>query len=323
VLNGKTLKKNTDYEVKYQNASGKEVEGLTESGKYKIIINALGKGKIKYEGSKELDITVMEDNAVAMNSVKVAVNAVDWKEGGITTGIIKSVKYGNTDLVEGKDFEVDYSNTINSGKQTITLKAKEESGYVGTKTVTVNVIGIAMSKVKVEGITAVDYNGTGNLQQNLGSIKLKYKSKTETKELTLNKDYTVSYENNNKAGTAKIVFTGKGQYNGTLKKTFKINKAKLGITVKKQNVINSDYCEIESSFKVTTAKDNKKAVQLTDLKVYYNGVELKLGTDYTLSYKNNKVANVKKGKTPQVTITGKGNYQGKFPKNFVIEIKDN
>ena len=49
------------------------------------------------------------------------------------------------------------------------------------------------------------------------SVKVKYNGKT----LKSGTDYTVSYSNNKKVGTA-TVRTGKGQYGGTVSKTFKI-----------------------------------------------------------------------------------------------------
>jgi hypothetical protein len=335
VLNGKTLKNKTDYTVTYQNESGEVVDGLKESGVYYMILTGTentAKGKTTYTGSQVLPITVMTNDTISMNTVKVTVNTVEWTGNPITEGIIKSVKCGSDELKEGTHYTVNYDNTENSGKQTITLTAIAGSGYVGTKTVTVNVKGTAMSKVKVAGITAVDYNGEGDLQQDIYDLKLTYtykeKGKTQTEELTLDEDYTVSYENNNKAGTAKIVFTGKGKYNGTLKKSFKINKVTLATTDKKtkEQTLN-EAIEIESSLEATA--DKKKGAQLKDLVVSYNGEELKLGTDYTVSYKNNKAdattaakwATQKKPKYPQVIIKGKGNYQGSITLNF--EITDN
>lgn len=44
-------------------------------------------------------------------------------------------------------------------------------------------------------------------------------------KLTKNTDYTISYKNNKKAGTAKVIATGAGNYTGTLVGTFKIEKA--------------------------------------------------------------------------------------------------
>ena len=49
--------------------------------------------------------------------------------------------------------------------------------------------------------------------------------KLEGNTLTRNKDYTVSYSNNVNVGTATVTVTGKGNYTGTKKTTFKIEKS--------------------------------------------------------------------------------------------------
>lgn len=51
------------------------------------------------------------------------------------------------------------------------------------------------------------------------------------KTLKENTDYTVSYANNVKVGTATLTITGKGQYKGSLQKKFLINLAKPKVTV--------------------------------------------------------------------------------------------
>lgn len=75
-----------------------------------------------------------------------------------------------------------------------------------------------ISKTAVSGISTKTYTGK-NITQ---SIVLKYNGKT----LKSGADYTVSYVNNKKVGTATIKITGKGQYGGVISKTFKINPAK-------------------------------------------------------------------------------------------------
>ena len=60
------------------------------------------------------------------------------------------------------------------------------------------------------------------------AVSVKYKNLTLVKD----KDYTVSYKNNNKAGTATITITGTGKYAGSVNKTFKITKGKNTLTVK-------------------------------------------------------------------------------------------
>ncbi len=81
-----------------------------------------------------------------------------------------------------------------------------------------------ISKCSLTGIKPKTYIGKAHTQ----SITVKDASKT----LKNGTDYTVSYKNNKNAGTATIVITGKGSYEGTITKTFKINKAKNPITVK-------------------------------------------------------------------------------------------
>ena len=58
------------------------------------------------------------------------------------------------------------------------------------------------------------------------------------KTLKENKDYTLSYEDNVNAGTARVIVTGKGKYARSTKVTFKINKAKntLAVSTKKANI---------------------------------------------------------------------------------------
>jgi hypothetical protein len=293
VLGGKTLKKNTDYTISYEK-DGKAVDSLTSAGTYQIVL----KGQGKYTGENKLDIIVT--SKTPMSSIKVAVNKMEYTGKAITSGVIKSVKSGKTELKEGTDYTVDYTDTLNSGKGTLVIKSVSGSNYEGTKTVTFDIKGVGISKAKVSGIANISFNGTRNIEQDLSKIKLVY-NKTDT--LVLNKDYTVSYENNSKAGTAKIIFTGKGRYNGTLKKSFKINRVVLTDSM------------LESTL---TAAYNASGAR-PDIKLTYNGVELKEGTDYTVSCKNNKTVNPKKA--PQVIITGKGNYSGKLTKDFTITSK--
>ena len=74
----------------------------------------------------------------------------------------------------------------------------------------------------VTGISAKTYTGKAITQTpvvTLGSTTLNPDT-----------DYTVTYSNNTNAGTATLIFTGKGSYSGTRTETFKINKADQSIT---------------------------------------------------------------------------------------------
>jgi len=110
-------------------------------------------------------------------------------------------------------------------------------------------------------------------------------------------DYTVSYANNIKVGTATITITGTGSYSGSLTATFTIVKASIS--------------------KAGVAAIGKRAytgkAQQPAPKVTFGDKTLKKDTDYTLSYKNN----TKAGKAT-CTIKGKGNFTGQKTVAFQI-----
>ena len=120
--------------------------------------------------------------------------------------------------------------------------------------------------------------------------------KLNGKTLKNGTDYTVSYSNNIKVGTAKVTITGKGNYTGSVSKTFSI----------KNNFKKATVSGI--STKAFTGKNITQSIT-----VKYNGKALKNGTDYTVSYSNNK-----KIGTATVKIAGKGSYTGTVTKTFKI-----
>ena len=120
--------------------------------------------------------------------------------------------------------------------------------------------------------------------------------KLNGKTLKNGTDYTVSYSNNTKVGTAKVTITGKGNYTGSVSKTYSI----------KNNFKKATVSGI--STKAFTGKNITQSIT-----VKYNGKTLKNGTDYTVSYSSNKNIG-----TATVKITGKGSYTGTITKTFKI-----
>ena len=120
--------------------------------------------------------------------------------------------------------------------------------------------------------------------------------KLNGKTLKNGTDYTVSYSNNTKVGTAKVTITGKGNYTGSVSKTYSI----------KNNFKKATVSGI--STKAFTGKDITQSIT-----VKYNGKTLKNGTDYTVSYSNNKKIGI-----ATVKIAGKGSYTGTVTKTFKI-----
>ena len=120
--------------------------------------------------------------------------------------------------------------------------------------------------------------------------------KLNGKTLKNGTDYTVSYSNNTKVGTAKVTITGKGNFTGSVSKTYSIKNDFKKATV--SGISNKSY----------TGKNITQSIT-----VKYNGKTLKNGTDYTVSYSNSKNIG-----TATVKIAGKGSYTGTITKTFKI-----
>ena len=103
-------------------------------------------------------------------------------------------------------------------------------------------------------------------------------------------NYSVAYSNNVKKGTATATVTFKGNYSGTVKKTFKINPAKVS------NV------KLSSTSYTYNGKTKTPGVTVKDKK----GRKLKKGTDYTVKYSSGR----KNVGRYAVKVTFKGNYTG-------------
>ena len=197
-------------------------------------------------------------------------------------------------LKKDTDYTVTYSNNKNAGKATVTVTGK--GNYTGKATMNYTITRVKLSSVMLQ-YTKKAY--TGKALQPTVTVKAKVNGKTVT--LKKSRDYTVTYKNNKNAGQATVTVKGKGNFTGTIKKTFTITKVKLDSA--KLEYTRADYTGKALKPKVTVkAKVNGKTVTL------------KSGTDYKVTYKNN----IEKG-TATVTIKGKGNYTGTITKTFTIK----
>jgi len=131
-----------------------------------------------------------------------------------------------------------------------------------------------ISKLLISGISNKTYTGK--------SLKLSIVVKDGNKTIKNGTDYNVSYKNNKKVGTASVVITGKGNYTGTVTKTFKINPK--GTSLKKLT-------KGKKQFKVTWKKQKKQT----------SGYEIQYSTNKKFKSGNKKVK-IKKNKTTSSTV---------------------
>lgn len=239
----------------------------------------------EYDMPVEYMVEKVDISAAQVNGVS---NSYNYTGKAITPNV--TVKFGDTVLTKSVDYTVSYSNNTNAGTATINITGIGK--YEGNLAKTFNIARINMSKTYIS-LSATKY--TYNQDAKKPSVTAKYSGMT----LKNGTDYTLKYSNNINAGTASVIVTGKGNYTGSITKNFTINKKSISQTSIKLSK--------------TTFTYNKKT-QTPSVTIKLNGIKLKNGIDYTVSYKNIKIGESK------VTITGKGNYSGKITKSYKIKI---
>ena len=181
-----------------------------------------------------------------------------------------------------------------SGVITYTYKADSKRGLSRTFSIKVDFLKPEITSVTLR---KKSYAYTGSPIEPTMVVK----AKVDGKAVKLTKDdYTVTYENNVEAGTAKVIVEGQGSYQGTITKTFTITPVKI------LKVALSNY-ELPYNGKA------RKPVPTVTAKVGGQLVTLEKDRDYTVKYENNKQPG-----TATVTVTGKGNYTGTITMTFTI-----
>ena len=195
---------------------------------------------------------------------------------------------------------------------TITATGHKSSGWIVDKAASIGVQGskhkectVCKKVLETAEIPALSRISISKASVTLSTSTYAYDGKAKTPSVTVkvngktlkkDTDYTVSYSNNTKVGTATVKITGKGNYTGSVSKTYSI----------KNNFKKATVSGIS-----TKAFTGKNITQ--NITVKYNGKTLKKGTDYTVSYSSNKNIG-----TATVKIAGKGSYTGTITKTFKI-----
>ena len=268
----KTLKNGKDYTVSYQN-------NINAGTAYVII-----KGKGSYSGTVKRSFTIKP--AIIYKQCTFYKIASQYYTGSQIKPVPK-IKNGTTTLKNRTDFTLTYQNNVNKGTAKVYIKGK--GNYSGSCSLTFIITARPVSTLKIT-VPSVTYNGKA--QKPAVTVKYNnYKFKNGT-------DYTLSYKNNTKIGTATVTVKGKGKLSGTRSVTFKINAKPI-----KNAVITYNNSLTYNGSTLSPA-----------VTVKYGNATLKKNTDYTVAYSNNVNAG-----TGTITITGKGIYGGSVKKTFTIK----
>ena len=195
VKNGDTvLTEGVDYKLTYKN--NRNVGTAT------VIVEGIG----NYTGTNTKYFQITPNNIEQLN-INVDLNKKEYAGKKIEPEVTIPK------LTLNVDFEVKYENNINLGTASITVNGK--GNYVGSKTFKFKIVQKKISKTNIEvDLNSKTYSGNDK--------KPKVVIKNDDITLKNKVDYTISYENNRKVGSAYIVITGIGNYKGTVKKTFYI-----------------------------------------------------------------------------------------------------
>lgn len=273
-----TLTASSDYTVSYSNNRAVGTATVTISGRN------------NYTGSASKSFRIVPADIANFTA---SLSASTFGYDGSKKEPSATVRSGNKTLTSGTDFTVSYSNNVNVGTASAVITGK--GNYSGSITKEFIITPADFSKLTASlAAGTFSYDGTEK--------KPEVTVKSGSKQLTSGTDFTVSYTDNINVGTAKAVITGKGNYSGTITKSFKITQADLSKFTASLSADSFIYDGAEKKPVITVKSDN---------------AQLTADTDFTVSYSSNINAG-----TATVTITGKGNYSGSIKKQFTITPAD-
>ena len=287
---GKVLQEGKDYTISYRNNLN---VGVTT-----VIATGMG----DYTGYTSKNFTITK-RALAGGTVSVA-SSVSFTGSNITPSV--TVKVAGRTLTSDTDYTVSYSNNKNVGTSNVYVYGK--GNYSGSLSAKFDIVPakqqIQKLETKYKGFfvdwaqkgSATGYDVEYSVNANMSGAVSKHLTANKPDTLTVNglsgdKTYYVrvrSYTNVN----------GKVYYGAWS-------------DVKSIKTANNDITKATVSGISTKAFTGKAITQNVTVKV--GNTVLKIGTDYTVSYSNNK----KVGKAT-VKITGKGKYGGVITKTFKI-----
>ncbi len=294
--NGKKLNKKDFTVDAVKDWTGAKVERVTGPGTYTVAVKGVDANG--YTGIREIQMVVLNSSQVLMSAVKVT--GIQNKE---YTGekIIPefTVKYGQNTLVPNQDYQV-ICDAAEVGAATAVIKGIGET-YVGEKTVTFKITGIALKAKDVTLESAVNLSYTGSAIT--PAVKIAGAEQ--------DRDFTVAYDKNVQAGTASVTVKGIGKYTGTVKKTFRI--APFDIRNNPEGKLSYNTTDIKAPYRKGGSK-----LDAADLGAVFNGRNLVEGVDYKMAYSGNRKLGAATFK-----IIGKGNFKGTTaPVSFTVTQQD-
>ena len=288
-----TLVENRDYLL--TNAGG------VNKGTYNVTVNGIG----NYKGSKTTTFTISE-LALSNSTTNITLSSSNYVyDGTAKIPDVQQVKVGDV-VVPATDYTVGYSDNTNAGTATVTIspKTSEPINLSGSASKTFTISAKPVSDLTIT-LSATTFTYNGNVRKPTVTVK----DGSTTLTSGTHYDLTWSDENSKAVGSYTVTVTGKGNYTGSINKTYVIN----------YGTSDTDFhIALTTPSETFTYDGTAKEPAVTVTKGTGEGaVTLTKNTDYNLEYSNNINAG-----TATITARGIGNYQFITTFNFTINKKE-
>ncbi len=261
------LTEDVDFEVEY-------VGNLTDVGSPTVSVKGIG----NYSGSVNKSFNI---NPISAHNLSIELEYYTTVYDGNSK--MPTFRFVGNNLTLYQDYQYYYENNFAVGTARVVFEFY--GNYTGTVTKEFTITPI--------DITTLDINIGESVMECTG---FELRPTVFIQNLTEGQDYTLEYLNNINIGTATVKIIGKGYYEGTVEKTFKIIPRDIS------NFSDMVYQQYDSI--VYSGNENKPMIMVPTCSP---------DVDYTVEYKNNRNVGL-----AEVVIRGIGNCSGTIIKQFDI-----
>ena len=277
---GKKLIKGQDYTIK--------VAEDTATGEVTVTLTGQG----NFQG----DVSQTVKTGINIANCEIEVAKATYTGSALTPEV--TVKTASGDVVDKSNYTLAWSNNVNVGDAaSVTVSGIED--YAGVKTQTFTIYARDINDALLDYETSVVYQKPADPTKPgiISEPTLTYNGRT----LKKGTDYDVTFENNEAVGQAKFTVTGKGNFDRSVVKDYKIAEANIGASYMEYSGVDTEY--------------TYRGEAITPLVILkQDGVQLEKDIDYKVTYdKNTDIG------TAYIYIDGIGNYHASS-KTLTFEI---
>ncbi len=206
-------------------------------GTYSVMVRILTEAGYTTSTQSVTTSAISLSNELSLQRASIVANESVVLYTGKETSVGATVTYNGTTLTNGVDYTLSYSNNIEEGEATVI--ATGMGNYTGSISTTYQIqtmdmtyccLAMVSDAKRYDSSGKVIFDGNFAYDGTEKTPTLFVYSLTENRFLIENVDFTTTYYNNKKEGTATVIATGMGVYKGVAMATFDITPNKPTVT---------------------------------------------------------------------------------------------